>query len=80
MEFGLSDTTAAVRWEVQERGAESSLQIGEMSNVCRWRPVRVQQEPESVANHMLGLGAIYLREKQEREFTTKPVASVLVRA
>lgn len=62
------------------KGAESSLQIRELSNVCRWRPIRVQQGPESVANHMLGLGAIYLREKQEREFKTKPVASVLVTA
>lgn len=29
-------------------------EIREMSNVCRWRPLRVQEGPESVANHMLG--------------------------
>lgn len=63
-------------------GHDSSCVLGgpsERSNVCRWRPIRVQG-PESVANHMLGLGAIYLREKQEHEFKTKPVASVLVTA
>lgn len=53
------------------KGAESSLQICEMSNVCRRRPVCVQQGPQSVANHMLGLGEFYLREKQEPEFETK---------